>query len=87
MVKKVLNERLVRTQIYESEMKCPLCGRMDFIRYGRTARDTLCWQCKHCHAVHSFCSTGMMMANTKLDRDKWMVYAECFVDHLTSSEV
>lgn len=86
-IRTVLDEQLVRTQIDECEMRCPNCSGSDFIRYGKTAAGTQRWQCKHCQLVQSFNIGGTVMANTKLSYDQWMIYAECFVDHFTSSKV
>jgi transposase-like protein len=87
VIKGVLNDQLVRTQIDECEMKCSRCGGIEFSRYGKTAAGSQRWQCKHCQAVRCFNSTGTILANTKLTNDQWMTYAECFVDHLPSSRV
>jgi transposase-like protein len=85
--KEVLNDQLVRTQIDESEMRCPCCGGVDLCRYGRTAAGNQRWQCKGCKAVRCFNATGTVLANTKLSYGQWMLYAECFVDHLPSKLV
>lgn len=86
-LKSILQRELIRTHIDVPEMRCPVCGCTECIRYGTTAAGTQRWQCRSCGAVRCHRDTGSILAYTKLEDSVWMDFATCFVDRLTCDEV
>ena len=86
-IRAILDKALFEASVDIPDMACPACGCTECIRYGTTRKGTPRWQCRSCGKVRCHVETGTLMANTKLDRDVWMAYAECFVDHLSSYKV
>ena len=86
-IQSILNSELIRTNYEIPDMTCPVCGSTECIRYGTTRIGTPRWQCKACHHVRCHIETGRILANSKLTKDQWMRYAECFVDHIPSKLV
>ena len=85
-LKSVLQRELMRTNFDPSGDVCPSCGCDECVRYGKTRAGTQRWQCKSCGAVRCRMDTGSILANTKLDPEVWMNFAECFVDRLSCDD-
>ena len=83
-IQSLLNSELIRTNYEVPDMTCPVCGSTECISYGTTRIGTPRWQCKACHHVRCHIETGRILANSKLTKDQWMRFAECFVDHIPS---
>lgn len=67
-------------------LQCPRCRSEEYSRYGRTSSGTQRYKCKGCGKVYCFSGTRAVIAHTKLPVEKWMDFAECFVDDLSPRE-
>jgi len=78
-----LAEELARTESIPKA--CPRCGGMSFVKKGRGSDDTQRYLCKECNKTFS-CKTYNLLANSKLDAETWMTFAECMADSLSLRE-
>lgn len=66
---------------------CPCCDCHVNSRYGRNRSGTQRFRCGSCGKVFTPVSNDRAMERTKLDRDVWMRFAECFVDGIPFRDV
>lgn len=82
IVQGVLHKELFNLNSGHMDCQCPNCESKKLIKYGiRNGNQR--YQCKGCGHVFSFTERGDIMRFTKLSEDKWMQFAECFVDRLS----
>ena len=62
---------------YEVE-RCPRCGSVAIVKKGKSRNGELRYLCRDCGRTFSG-STGRVLGTSKLPRETWMAYAECFV--------
>lgn len=67
-------------------VQCSRCHSGEYSRYGCTSSGTQRYKCKGCGKVYCFSRTRAVIAHTKLPVEKWMGFAECFVDDLSPRE-
>ena len=63
---------------------CPVCGSMDCVRFGRTAKGTQRYRCALCGRTFV---PGGPRSGTKLDDGVWLAYAGCYARGATVREV
>ena len=62
---------------YEVE-RCPRCGSVAIVKKGKSRNGEQRYLCRDCGRTFSG-STGRVLGTSKLPRETWMAYAECFV--------
>lgn len=62
---------------YEVE-RCPRCGSVAIVKKGKSRNGEQRYLCRGCGRTFSG-STGRVLGTSKLPRETWMAYAECFV--------
>lgn len=62
---------------YEME-RCPRCGSVAIVKKGRSGNGGQRYLCRDCGRTFSG-STDRILGTSKLPRETWMAYAECFV--------
>lgn len=62
---------------YEME-RCPRCGSVAIVKKGRSGNGGQRYLCRGCGRTFSG-STDRILGTSKLPRETWMAYAECFV--------
>ena len=62
---------------YEIE-RCPRCGSTAVVKKGKSRNGDQRYLCRGCGKTFSG-STGRVLGTSKLPRETWMAYAECFV--------
>ncbi len=83
----VIDRAILSRALPTLEYQCPRCNGGEFVRCGYTAAGTQRWKCKGCGLVRTHCQSGGILANTKLDREKWMEYIPLFLAHVPCSAV
>lgn len=86
-VRDIIDRELLNSEIPSSEISCPKCKSENLIRFGRTAAGTQRYRCTSCGRTTVPHDTGGILFYTKLPRETWMRYAECFVDGLSCDRV
>lgn len=79
----IIRRELFRLNPMDSAISCPKCGCGSYVRNGHTLRGTQRYRCRDCGCTFTMLDHGEIMLYTKLDEDKWMKFAECFVDCLS----
>lgn len=62
---------------YEVE-RCPRCGSVAIVKKGKSRNGEQRYLCRDCGRTFSG-STDRILGTSKLPRETWMAYAECFV--------
>lgn len=62
---------------YEME-RCPRCGSVAIVKKGKSRNGEQRYLCRDCGRTFSG-STDRILGTSKLPRETWMAYAECFV--------
>ena len=62
---------------YEVE-RCPRCGSVAIVKKGKSRNGEQRHLCRGCGRTFSG-STGRVLGRSRLPRETWMAYAECFV--------
>lgn len=79
----ILQRLLFEMNIDESDLVCPKCGSLHYVKNGCTRKGTQRYLCKDCGCTFSSIDTGNILLYTKLPPETWMKFAECFVDGLS----
>ena len=58
--------------------RCPRCGSVAIVKKGRSGNGEQRYLCRGCGRTFSG-STDRILGTSKLPRETWMAYAECFV--------
>ena len=73
---------LAEEEAGKPDIACPECGSLDFVKRGKDAKGKQRYKCRDCE--RTFVGTAWkIFGTTKLDRDKWMRFAECHVYRLS----
>jgi len=62
-----------------AEISCPHCGGKDIVKRGKDKLGKQMHWCKGCGKRFNN-PGGNLLSRSKLEHDKWMIFAECFVD-------
>ncbi len=80
--------RLVEREMFDlssddgdGAIACPECGSVTFVKRGRCANGSQRYLCRDCGRSFNGSARKVFTAS-KLPREKWMAYIECFVDAL-----
>lgn len=79
----ILRRLLFHMGLAETDAACPKCGSAHRVKNGRTRKGTQRFLCKGCGCTFCDTDTGDILLYTKLPPEKWMDFAECFVDGLS----
>lgn len=82
-LQRILNRLIFEACSERSEICCPKCGSLHYVKNGRTVKGTQRYKCKDCGCTFCALDTGNIMLFTKLPPEKWMAFAQCFVDGLS----
>lgn len=74
--------RLACDSAGDVDIACPHCGSVDFVKRGRDALGKQRYKCRDCGRSFGG-SAKKIFGTTKLPRETWSRYAECFVDGLS----
>ena len=78
-LKKIINEEF---EDYEASVcECPKCGSRQILKNG-TYNGMQRYRCKSCFITFRS-KTKNIFSTTKLEKEKWLKYVECFVDGLS----
>ena len=58
--------------------RCPRCGSVAIVKKGKSGNGGQRYLCRDCGRTFSG-STDRILGTSKLPRETWMAYAECFV--------
>lgn len=70
---------MLKMEIPAGQIVCK-CGCKDFIKYGRTKAGSPRFNCRSCGKVSSFVTYGNVLGFTKLPKETWYRFADCFVN-------
>lgn len=66
----------------DTKKRCPKCGCERYCKNGRTEKGTQKYKCAECGSTFTLYS-GRILKFTLLPMEKWLAFAECFVDCLS----
>src|SRR5574344_560736 len=79
-LKKIINSEFEVNEINE-EICCPKCNKINFSKMG-LYNETQRYICKECNTTFTS-KIRTIFSTTKLEKEKWLKYPECFVDVLS----
>ena len=82
-IQRILRKELFAMGESPTDLLCPHCGCTDAVKNGHTLKGTQRYRCRGCGKTFAHLPPSRILVNTKLSLEKWMAFAECFVDALS----
>ena len=86
-LQRILRREMFGIQSAEPQILCPKCNSASHVMNGHTRKGTQRYMCRDCGCTFAASDVGLIMKFTKLPEEKWMAFAECFVDCLSCDKV